>query len=136
MPIIILMTIDAMFLVVAVLLVWQVLLLIPMVPGMLIDTRDFSDLPRWQFNGFNILLTSLGLSTFIAAGYALAEKQLAFWAALFIGTIFLVLTALDLFKVFPNVKDKPPVQLLVLEAIGFASAGVLATVAFYSIRLI
>lgn len=44
-------------------LIAQCLLLIPVVPGGKIDTRDFSALPRRQYRGFNVLLTTLGLVT-------------------------------------------------------------------------
>lgn len=59
----------------AALLVWEALLLIPMVPGKLIDTRDFSPLPRWQYNGFNVYLTSLGLASFVVAGFAMGQAS-------------------------------------------------------------
>lgn len=115
-------------LLVACLLVWQVLLLIPMVPGKLIDTRDFSELPRWQFNLFNVFLTSLGIASFAIAGAALMGSTWVFGPALVLAMCYVAVCALDLFKVFPVVKDDLPVQLLILEAILLPSGGVLAVI--------
>ncbi|WP_148841444.1 hypothetical protein [Streptomyces sp. sk2.1] len=119
----------------AALLVWETLLLIPMVPGKLIDTRDFSPLPRWQYNGFNVYLTALGLAGFVVAGFAMAGQHWAFVAALVLSIGHIAVFAADLGAVFPVVRDPLPVQLLVLEAIALASAGVLAVVAIQGVRL-
>ncbi|MFF8711400.1 hypothetical protein ACF07T_08165 [Streptomyces sp. NPDC015184] len=119
----------------AALLVWETLLLIPMVPGKLIDTRDFSPLPRWQYNGFNVYLTTLGLAGFVVAGFAMAGQHWAFVAALVLSIGHIAVFAADLGAVFPVVPDPLPVQLLVLEAIALASAGVLAVVAIQGVRL-
>ncbi|MFD8822221.1 hypothetical protein ACFV1C_07665 [Streptomyces sp. NPDC059605] len=119
----------------AALLVWEALLLIPMVPGKLIDTRDFSPLPRWQYNSFNVYLTSLGLASFVVAGFAMAGQHWAFVAALVLSLGYLAVFAADLGAVFPVVPDPLPVQLLVLEAIALASAGVLAVIAIQGVRL-
>ncbi|MER5741773.1 hypothetical protein ACFV97_31125 [Streptomyces sp. NPDC059913] len=116
-------------------LVWEALLLIPMVPGKLIDTRDFSSLPRWQYNGFNVCLTSLGLASFVVAGFALADQHWVFVAALILSLVYVLVFAADLGAVFPVVPDPLPVQLLVLEAIALASAGVGAVIAIQGMRL-
>lgn len=107
------------------LLVWETLLLIPMIPGKLIDTRDFSDLPKWQYNLFNVFLTSLGIISLVAAVFSLLEVTWTFLLSLVIGCLYAFVFYADLFKIFPVVKDPLPLQLLVLEAIGFASAGVI-----------
>ncbi|MFC8850523.1 MULTISPECIES: hypothetical protein [unclassified Micromonospora] len=118
----------------AALLVWEALLLIPMVPGKLIDTRDFAPLPRWQFNAFNVLLTSLGLASFVTAGFAVAETRWAFPVAVVLGVLYVLVFIADLMAVFPVVPDPMPVQLLVLEAIALASAGVLVVIAIQGAR--
>jgi hypothetical protein len=117
------------------LLVWETLLLIPMVPGKLVDTRDFSALPRWQFNAFNVFLTSLGLVSLTTAGFAIAGPRWTFVAAIALGLMYVAVFAADLGEVFPVVSDPIPVQLLVLEAISLASAGVLVVVAIQGLRL-
>jgi hypothetical protein len=119
----------------AALLVWETLLLLPMVPGKLIDTRDFSPLPRWQYNGFNVFLTSLGLASFAVAGFAMADAQWAFVAAIVVGLLYIAVFASDLTEVFPVVPDPIPVQLLILEAIALASGGVLVVLAITGARL-
>ncbi|MET9657208.1 hypothetical protein [Streptomyces sp. NPDC006510] len=119
----------------AALLVWEALLLIPMVPGKLIDTRDFSPLPRWQYNSFNVYLTSLGLASFVVAGFAMANQHWAFVAALALSLGYIAVFAADLGAVFPVVPDPLPVQLLVLEAIALASAGVNVVIAIQGMRL-
>jgi hypothetical protein len=43
------------------LLVALTALLVPMVPGGQVDTRNFDEVPRWLFRGFNIALVSLGV---------------------------------------------------------------------------
>ncbi|MCI4040475.1 hypothetical protein [Streptomyces sp. TRM75563] len=116
-------------------LVWEALLLIPMVPGKLVDTRDFSSLPRWQYNGFNVYLTSLGLASFVVAGFAMAGHDWVFVPSLVLALGYAAVFAADLGAVFPVVPDPLPVQLLVLEAIALASAGVGAVIAIQGIRL-
>jgi hypothetical protein len=120
---------------VAALLVWKVLLLIPMVPGKLIDTRDFSSLPRWQYNWFNVFLTSLGISSLIIAGFAVTGNTWVFLPALIIALLYIIACLLDLFEIFPVVKDKLPIQLLILEAIVLGSAGVLLVVSIAGLRI-
>lgn len=129
------MTLDVLATAVAALLVWQALLLIPMVPGKLIDTRDFTPLPRWQFNAFNVFLTSLGMATFVTAGFAITEAQWVFPVAIVLGLLYVLVFAADLGAVFPVVPDRLPVQLLILEAISLASAGVLVVIAIQGVRL-
>lgn len=114
-------------------LVAQCLLLIPMVPGGKIDTRDFSALPRWQYRGFNVLLTTLGLATLATAALAVAGLAVAAWPALLVALLYLAVFAADLGGVFPVVEDALPVQLLVLEGLSLALAGALATLALIAV---
>jgi hypothetical protein len=120
---------------VAALLVWKVLLLIPMVPGKLIDTRNFSSLPRWQYNWFNVFLTSLGLASLVVAGFAVTGNSWVFLPALVLALLYIIVCFLDLFEIFPVVKDKLPVQLLILEAIILGSAGVLLVISITGLRI-
>lgn len=120
---------------VAVALVWEVLLLIPMVPGKLIDTRDFSSLPRWQFNAFNVYLTTLGLASFVVAGWLiLAPGPGVLIASVVLGLGYALVFLGDLLEVFPVVADQMPTQLLVLEAIALASAGALIVLSLLGLR--
>jgi hypothetical protein len=121
--------------IVAALLVWEVFLLIPMVPGKLIDTRDFSTLPRWQYNLFNAFLTSLGMASLVVAGFGVMGYAWVFLPALIIGSLYVTFSFLDLFEIFPVVKDKLPLQLILLEAIVLASGGVLIIFSIAGLRL-
>lgn len=127
--------IETILIIIAALLVWEVLLLAPMVPGKLIDTRDFSQLPRWQYNWFNVFLTSLSLVSLVVAGFAVFGSVWALWPALILSILYIIVFAFDLFEVFPVVKDKPPVQLLILESLSLASAGVLLIVSIAGLQM-
>ena len=120
---------------VAAFLVWEVLLLAPMLPGKLIDTRDFSSLPRWQYNLFNVFLTSLSLVSLFVAGFAVLGNTWVFWPALVLASLYAVVFAFDLFEVFTVVKDKLPIQLLILESISLASAGILLVVCIAGLQI-
>lgn len=117
-------------------LIWETLLLIPMVPGKLIDTRDFSELPRWQYNLFNVFLTSLGIASFVFAGFSLIEADWVFIPSLVLGCFYATVFYADLFKIFPVVKDSIPLQLLVLESIGLSSAGIMIVVSIKGILIV
>lgn len=118
-----------LFTLTACLLVALVLILIPMVPGGLVDTRDFRELPRWQFNAFNVFLTSLGIASFVVAGFALARAPWVFVAALVLAALYVAVFALDLARIFPVVTDPLPSQLLILEVIDLALGGILMVIA-------
>ncbi|MFV0430193.1 MAG: hypothetical protein ACK5KO_12310 [Arachnia sp.] len=124
------MTADTLAIVSAAALMWQTLLLIPMIPGKLIDTRDFSALPRWQYNGFNVFLTLLGMGSLATVAWLVAAPvTAAFTATAVLAGCYLSVFFADLMGVFPVVTDPPPTQLLVLEGISLASAGVLGVLA-------
>jgi len=120
---------SALFTAVACSLVALCFVLVPMAPGGLVDTRDFSALPRWQFSLFNVFLISLGVASLVTAGFAIAEAPGVFIAALVISALYVAVFALDLGRVFPVVADALPAQLLVLEVINLAVAGVTAVLA-------
>jgi hypothetical protein len=106
-----------------------------MVPGKLIDTRDFSTLPRWQYNLFNAFLTSLGMASLVVAGFGVMGYAWVFLPALIIGSLYVTFSFLDLFEIFPVVKDKLPLQLILLEALVLASGGVLIIFSIAGLRL-
>ncbi len=112
----------------ACLLVALCLILVPMAPGGVVDTRDFSALPRWQYRLFNVFLVSLGLASLTTATFAVLGTEV-FFAAVVIGLLYVLVFALDLAKVFPVVEDPLPPQLLVLEVLDLALGGVLVVVA-------
>ncbi|MFW2513975.1 hypothetical protein ACNI3K_09375 [Demequina sp. SO4-13] len=116
---------DALTTVVAVLLVAMTLILTPMAPGGLVDTRVFAPLPRWQFNLFNAFLVSLGLASLIIAGFSVGGATWVYTPAIVVGALFIAVYAADLAEIFPVVPDRMPSHLLVLEVINLALAGTL-----------
>jgi riboflavin transporter FmnP len=99
---------SVIFTAIACLLVALAFTLTPMAPGGQVDTRDFSELPRWQFNLFNVFLISLGVASLATAGFAIAEVGGSLVVALVIGILYTAVFALDLGRVFPVVKDALP----------------------------
>jgi hypothetical protein len=95
----------------------------------------FLHLPRWQFNWFNVFLTSLGLASLVVAGFAVTGNSWVFLPALVLALLYIIVCFLDLLEIFPVVKDKLPVQLLILEAIVLGSAGVLLVIAIAGLRI-
>lgn len=103
-------------------------LLIPMVPGGQVDTRDFEELPRWQFRTFNVALVTLGVVGLAVAAAVPGGQKWALWAATAVGAGYLLVFALDLGRVFPVVADPMPPHLLVLEVHGGVLGAVLILV--------
>lgn len=120
---------DPLTLAVATLLVALTFILTPMAPGGLVDTRDFTPLPRWQFHLFNVFLISLGSVSLVVAGFSVTGATWVYIPAIILGVLFAAVYALDLAQVFPVVPDRMPSQLLVLEVINLALAGVVIVVA-------
>jgi len=74
-------------------------------PGGPIENRDFSHLPRAVFNGFNAFLITLGLVGFLVAFFVWKGKRWAYWDAILVGWLFVIVVASDLGKVFPVSPD-------------------------------
>ncbi|MEJ2448298.1 MAG: DUF2127 domain-containing protein [Anaerolineales bacterium] len=74
-------------------------------PGGPVENRDFSHLPRSVFNGFNAFLITLGLVGFLVAYYVWRGKRWAYWVAILVGWLFVIVVASDLGKVFPVSPD-------------------------------
>ncbi|MEU9314921.1 hypothetical protein [Streptomyces sp. NPDC048295] len=72
---------------------------------------------------------------FVAAGFAMTNHHRALVAALVRGRGRIAVLAAGLGAVFPAVPDRLPVQLLVLEAIAPASAGVNVVILIQGMRL-
>jgi hypothetical protein len=74
-------------------------------PGGPFENRDFSHLPRPVFNGFNAFLITLGILGFVAAIFIWKGKRWAYWDAILISWLFVIVVASDLGKVFPTSPD-------------------------------
>ncbi len=111
-------------------LAWETLALIPMVPGKLVDTRSFDTLPRWQYNSFNVFLTSLGIVSLVCTGGLIAATGNGWvWLALALSVFYLLVFLLDLMEVFPVVPDPLPTQLLVMESMCLATSAAMVVLA-------
>jgi hypothetical protein len=74
-------------------------------PGGPFENRDFSHLPRPVFNGFNAFLISLGIVGFVTVFLIWKEKIAAYWIAIVVGWLYVIVVASDLGKVFPVSPD-------------------------------
>ncbi|MCB0103770.1 MAG: hypothetical protein H6635_06040 [Anaerolineales bacterium] len=79
---------------------------ISLVPGGPVENRDFSHLPALVFWGFNAFLIALGLTGFITTYFVWKNRPWAFWSAILIGWLYIVVVASDLGKVFPTSPDQ------------------------------
>jgi len=76
-----------------------------LVPGGPVENRDFSHLTGLIFWGFNAFLITLSLSGFITTYLVWRGVRRAYWAAIVVSWLFVVVVALDLGKIFPTSPD-------------------------------
>ena len=76
-----------------------------LVPGGPIENRDFSHLSGPVFWGFNVFLVTLGLVGFLAVYWAWKGNRRAYWLAIIVGWLYVVVIASDLGRVFPVSPD-------------------------------
>jgi hypothetical protein len=74
-------------------------------PGGPVENRDFSHLPRSVFNGFNAFLISLGILGFVTVYLIWKQKRGAYWIAIVVSWLFIIVIVSDLGKVFPVSPD-------------------------------
>lgn len=120
---------------VSALLMAEVLVLTPMVPGGPIEKRSFAHLPNAVFWGFNLFLISLGMASVAVAVVVLWGASWAFAAAVGLGGCYLAVFGLDLAGVFPKSPDEMSPTLLLLEVADLAIAGALIVVALQGLRM-
>jgi len=70
-------------------------------PGGPIENRDFSHLSSIEFWGFNVFLITLGLSGIVTVYFIWKGRRVAYWAAVVIGWLYIIVIALDLSRIFP-----------------------------------
>lgn len=118
----------------SVVVISNVLILVPLVPGGPIENRDFSNLGGVVFWGFNVFLVSLGFFTFVAAYAALVGTWWDGIGGLVVGGGYLLVYLLDLGKIFPTSPTPMGKTLMTLEIVGAAAAAYTITVslAFFS----
>jgi hypothetical protein len=74
-------------------------------PGGPIEKRDFSHLSAFEYWGFNAFLTALFSAGVVSVYFIWKAKREAYWAAIIIGWLYVVVVALDLGHVFPVSPD-------------------------------
>ncbi|QDT12716.1 hypothetical protein [Planctomycetes bacterium K23_9] len=93
-------------------------LLASLVPGGPIETRGFSHIDPVILAAFNVFLTTLGITSVVAAFLVRRDSALAYWASVLIGWCYFLIYVLDLANVFPKSPDPMPPLLLAIEVIG------------------
>ncbi|WP_180901886.1 hypothetical protein [Martelella soudanensis] len=104
-------------LVITTLLVASALNLALMIPGGLVETRDFSAYPSVVLGAFNVFLTVLGLGSLVLAYTITKAGRGHNWSAL-AGLSFVGVYLLDLGRIFPVPPNPMSTLLATLEWIG------------------
>lgn len=89
-------------------------------PGGPIENRDFSHMTGSAFWGFNAFLIGLWLAGLATLYFVWKGRRDAYWAAIIISWLYVVIVALDLGKVFPVSADPTGFSLglvMILDAI-------------------
>lgn len=76
-----------------------------LVPGGPIENRDFSHLSGWVFWGFNAFLITLSVTGFATVFRLWRGSRSAYWAAILVSWLYIVVVASDLGRVFPVSPD-------------------------------
>lgn len=107
---------------VSLILFLNVVLLSILVPGGPIENRDFGNLKRISFWGFNIFLISLGLMTYVTSYGVLISYPLAVPFAKGIAVLYFLVYALDLGKIFPKSPTEMSKRLMFFEILNMSLA--------------
>ena len=102
---------------VAICLLVLVLTFLSLEPWGPIETREFSHLGPAVFWGFNAFLGALLLASFITIPLAWKNRKYAFWMAIILGWMFVIVLSLDLSHVFPTSPDSMGFLLGLIEII-------------------
>lgn len=89
-------------------------------PGSPIENRDFSHIDPSAYRGFNAFLIILGLAGFVSIYFIWRGSRGAYWAAIVIGWLNIIVVVSELARVFPVSSDPPGLSLgmaMVLDAI-------------------
>ena len=107
---------------VATLLVMSAAMLGVLIPGGPIETRNFSDMSPVILLGFNILLTILGLGSFVLAYFVLDRRRGGYMLSAFFGVEYFLVYSLDLLGIFPVSPDSMPHLLRWIEVVGVVAS--------------
>lgn len=93
-------------------------LLVSLVPGGLIETRDFSYINPIILGSFNTFLTVLGIGSLLLVYFVVREAKWALMVATLAGVSYFLVYVLDLGVIFPVSSDPMPMTLFVIEIVG------------------
>lgn len=89
-----------------------------LVPGGLIETRDFSHINPITLGAFNTFLTVLAIGSILLVYFIFREAKWAFIVSAICGISYFLVYVLDLGVIFPVSRDPMPTALFVIEIIG------------------
>lgn len=89
-----------------------------LVPGGLIETRDFSHINPITLGAFNTFLTVLAIGSILLVYFIFREAKWAFIVSAICGISYFLVYVLDLGVIFPVSSDPMPTALFVIEIIG------------------
>lgn len=93
-------------------------LLVSLVPGGSIETRDFSHINPIILGAFNTFLTVLGIGSILLVYFILREAKWSYLMATVFGVAYFLVYVLDLGTIFPVSSDPMPTALFATEIIG------------------
>lgn len=93
-------------------------LLIVLIPGGPIETRDFSHINPFILGAFNTFLTSLGIGSLLIIYFLFKNMNWAFITSAICGISYFLVYVLDLGKIFPVSPDAMPEVLFIIEVLG------------------
>ena len=93
-------------------------LLVTLVPGGSIETRDFSHIEPIILGAFNTFLTTLVIGSILLVYFILRETKWSFIVAAISGISYFLVYVLDLAVIFPVSSDPMPMTLLIIEIVG------------------
>jgi hypothetical protein len=100
------------------LLILSSVLLVSLVPGGSIETRDFSHINPIILGTFNTFLTMLGIGSFLLIYFVFQEAKWTYLVATVFGISYFLVYVLDLGVIFPVSRDPMPMTLFVIEIVG------------------
>jgi len=98
------------------------LLLISLIPGGGIETRDFSHISTLYLTAFNALLTALGMCSLLFIPLAIKNYRAVADVSKILAIAYCAVYLLDLMAIFPQTPSRMPTLLLVIEVVGTFSA--------------
>ena len=102
-------------------LLLNALILISLIPGGAIETRDFSHIPVLYLTVFNAFLTALGMCSLLFVPLAFNNFRAAAKVSKILALAYIAVYLFDLFEIFPQTPSAMPTLLLFLEISGVIS---------------